>query len=140
MSRLLIAIAIAGCVSLVAALFKRGSKSDVVSVKRNALPTRVPAVEVGLDAAPAIIVFTEATCDSCQMAVGIVRGPAGAGIPVADIEYGADPALHKKFAIDTVPTTLVVDSEGNVLAGWTGRIDLGEFTSALAELVQSDSD
>ena len=106
MSRLLIAIAIAGCVSLVAALFKRGSKSDVVSVKRNALPTRVPAVEVGLDAAPAIIVFTEATCDSCQMAVRIVRGPAGAGIPVADIEYGADPALTKSLLLIRFPQLL----------------------------------
>ena len=140
MSRFLIAVAIAAAVSLVAALLKRGNAAQVVSVRRNALPTRVPAIEVGLDAGPAIIVFTESSCNSCQTAVRLVRGPAGAGIPVADIEYGAEPALHKKFVIDTVPTTLVVDGEGNVLAGWTGRVDLGEFTSALAEVVQSDSD
>ncbi len=140
MTRLLIAVAIAGGVSLVAALFRRSNASQVVSVRRNALPTRVPATEVGLDPGPAIIVFTESTCDSCQTAVRLVRGPAGAGMPVADIEYAAEPGLHKKFAIDTVPTTLVVDNEGNVLAGWTGRVDLGEFTTALAEIAQSDSD
>ena len=140
MTRLLIAVAIAGGVSLVAALFRRGNASQVVSVRRNALPTRVPATEVGLDSGPAIIVFTESTCDSCQTAVRLVRGPAGAGMPVADIEYSAEPGLHKKFAIDTVPTTLVVDNEGNVLAGWTGRVDLGEFTTTLAEIAQSDSD
>jgi thioredoxin-like negative regulator of GroEL len=140
MTRLLIAVAIAGGVSLLAVLFKSGSAAQVVSVKRNALPTRIPATEVGLEAGPAVIVFTESSCDSCQTAVRLVRGPAGAGIRVADIEYGAEPELHKKFAIDTVPTTLVVDSEGNVLAGWTGRVDLSQFTTALAELGQSDSD
>jgi len=140
MTRLLIAVAIAGGVSLLAVLFKSVSAAQVVSVKRNALPTRIPASEVGLEVGPAVIVFTESSCDSCQTAVRLVRGPAGAGIRVADIEYGAEPELHKKFAIDTVPTTLVVDSEGNVLAGWTGRVDLSQFTTALAELGQSDSD
>ena len=90
MSRLLIAVAIAAAVSLVAALLKRGNAAQVVSVRRNALPTRVPAIEVGLDAGPAIIVFTESSCNSCQTAVRLVRGPAGAGIPVADIEYGVE--------------------------------------------------
>ena len=89
MTRLLIAVAIAGGVSLLAVLLKSGSAAQVVSVKRNALPTRIPATEVGLEAGPAVIVFTESSCDSCQTAVRLVRGPAGAGIRVADIEYGA---------------------------------------------------
>ncbi len=140
MSRLLIAAAIAATVSLIAALLKRNSSSQLISVRRNALPTRVPASEVGLDVGPAIIAFTESSCDSCQEVVRLIRGPAGAGIPVADVEFGAEPALHRRFEIDTVPTTLVVDSEGSVIAGWVGRVDLGEFAAALAEIVQSDPD
>ena len=122
MSRLLIAVAIAAGVSLVAVLVNRNSSSQLISVRRNALPTRVPATEVGLDAGPAIIVFTESTCDSCQEVIRLIRGPAGAGIPVADVEFGAEPGLHRRFGIDTVPTTLVVDREGSVVSGWTGRV------------------
>ena len=135
MSRLLIAIAIAGGVSLVAVLVNRNSSSQLISVRRNALPTRVPATEVGLDAGPAIIVFTESTCDSCQEVIRLIRGPAGAGIPVADVEFGAEPGLHRRFGIDTVPTTLVVDRGGSVVSGWTGRVDVGELAAALAEIV-----
>lgn len=140
MSRLLIAVAIAAGVSLVAILANRNASSQLISVRRNALPTRVPATEVGLDAGPAIIVFTESTCDSCQEVIRLIRGPAGAGIAVADVEFGAEPALHRRFGIDTVPTTLVVDREGSVVSGWTGRVDVGEFAAALAEIVQSGPD
>jgi len=135
MTRLLIAVAIAAVVSLTAILVNRNGSSQLISVRRNALPTRIPATEVGLDAGPAIIIFTESTCDSCQEVVRLIRGPAGAGIPVADVEFGAEPALHRRFGIDTVPTTLVVDREGSVVGGWTGRVDVGELAAALAEIV-----
>jgi thioredoxin-like negative regulator of GroEL len=102
---------------------------------RNSLPTRVPASEVGLAADVAIVVFTEKSCHSCQDVVRLIRGPAGAGLPVADIEYGTSPELHRKFDIDTVPTTVIVDEQGTVVAGWVGRIDLSEFTTALAKVV-----
>jgi|TARA_B100001750_G_scaffold204773_1_gene181373 thioredoxin-like negative regulator of GroEL len=51
-----------------------------------------------------------------------------------------EPALHRRFEIDTVPTTVVVDHEGSVISGWTGRVDVGELATALAEIVQSDPD
>ena len=108
MIRLLIAVVIAAVVSLVAVLVNRNSGSQLVSVRRNALPTRVPAVEVGLEAGPAIIIFTESTCHSCQEVLRLIRGPAGAGIPVADVEFGTEPALHRRFEIDTVPTLSLI--------------------------------
>ena len=51
-----------------------------------------------------------------------------------------EPALPRRFEIDTVPTTVVVDHEGSVISGWTGRVDVGELAAALAEIVQSDPD
>ena len=70
MSRLLIAVAIAAVVSLVAVLVNRNSGSQLVSVRRNALPTRVPAVEVGLEAGPA--------SDRCGQTAQ--TGPAAPGV------------------------------------------------------------
>ena len=140
MTRLLIAAVLAAVVSFVAWFVDRRRTSHPLAVRRGVLPTQIPAAEVGLDSGPAIIVFTELTCLSCRDSIRVVRGSAGAGLPVADVEYGAQPQLHKRFGIDTVPTTVVVDKEGSVVAGWTGRIDLSELTVALAQVVQSDPD
>jgi|TARA_B110000014_G_scaffold119773_1_gene82277 hypothetical protein len=140
MTRLFIAAALAASVTLVARFVDRRRTRHPLAVRRGALPTQVPAAEVGLDDGPAIIIFTESSCRSCQDAIRLIRGPAGAGISVADIEYGAQPELHKRFGIDTVPTTVVVDEKGSVVAGWTGRVDLSELTLALAEVVQSELD
>ena len=135
MIRLLVALGLGGVVSAIAVVFNRSGTTTSISVRRNSLPARVPAVEVGLAEGPAIIIFTEASCHSCRDVVRLIRGPAGAGLPVADVEYGAEPTLHRKFNIDTVPTTVVVDKQGTVIAGWTGRVDLREFATALAEVV-----
>ena len=140
MTRLFIAAALAALVTLVARCVDRRRTPHPLAVRRGALPTQVPAKEVGLGDGPAIIIFTESSCRSCQDAIRLIRGPAGAGISVADIEYGAQPKLHKRVGIDTVPTTVVVDDKGSVVAGWTGRIDLRELTVALAQVVQSDPD
>jgi len=134
MIRLLVALSLGGMVSAVAVVLNRSGTTTSISVRRNSLPTRVPAVEVGLAEGPAIVIFTEASCRSCQDVMRLIRGPAGAGLPVADVEYGAQPDLHRRFNIGTVPTTVVVDKQGTVIAGWTGRVDLSEFTTALAEI------
>jgi len=133
--RLLIALCLGGAVSVAAAVLNRTGSTTSISVRRNSLPTRVPASEVGLAAGAGIVVFTEKSCHSCQDVVRLIRGPAGAGLPVADIEYGANRDLHRKFNIDTVPTTVIVDEQGTVVAGWVGRVDLSEFTTALAKVV-----
>ena len=135
MIRLLIALCLGGAVSGAAFVMNRSRSTTSIAVRRNSLPTRVPGSEVGLGATAAIVVFTEKSCHSCQDVVRLIRGPAGAGLPVADIEYGASPELHRKFDIDTVPTTVIVDEQGMVVAGWVGRIDLSEFTTALAKVV-----
>jgi thioredoxin-like negative regulator of GroEL len=140
MTRLFIATALAALVALVTRFVDRRHTSHPLAVRRGALPTQVPAVEVGIGDGPAIIIFTESSCRSCQDAIRLIRGPAGGGISVADIEYGAQPDLHKRFGIDTVPTTVVVDEKGSVVAGWTGRVDLSELTLALAQVVQSELD
>ena len=140
MSRVIVAAVLAGFATLVAFVVDRRRISRPLAVRRGPLPMQIPGVEVGLDAGPAIIIFTESNCLSCRDAVSVIRGPAGAGISVADVEYGERPQLHKRFGIETVPTTVVVDAAGSVVAGWIGRIDLSELTLALARVVQSDPD
>ena len=131
MDRLIIAAVLVALAVVVAYILDRRRPDAPFSVLRGAVPTRVRPQDVGLEPAPAIVVFTEASCQSCQGAIQVVRGPAGAGLPVADIEFGVDRSLHERYEIDTVPATVVVDADGVVHGGWTGKVDVGELAQAL---------
>lgn len=135
MERLVIAGVLVVLAVGVALVLERRRAHTPFSVRRGAVPTRVRPSDVGLGDGPAIIVFTEATCHSCQAAIGLVRGPAGADVAVAEVEYGQRRSVHEQFGIDTVPTTVVVHPDGVVAAGWTGKVDPGELTLALAEVL-----
>ena len=61
MTRLLIAVVLAAVVSFVAWFVDRRRTSHPIAVRRGALPTQVPAAEVGLDSGPAIIEQADTT-------------------------------------------------------------------------------
>lgn len=99
------------------------------------VPASVDLASLGIDAGPVIVVFTEETCRTCAAAIAAVRGPAGAGVPVAEVPFASERDLHRDHRIDTVPTTVVTDADGQVVDGWIGRVDAGELTAALAQVV-----
>ncbi len=138
MERVVIAAVLVVLAVVVAVVVDRRRTVTPLSIQRGAVPTRVRPADVGLPDAPAIVVFTEATCQSCQAAIRLVRGPAGAELPVADIEYGQDRHTHETYGIDTVPTTVVVHADGTVAGGWTGKVDPGDLAIALAAVVDRD--
>ena len=141
MERVVIAAILIGLAVVIAVVMERRRTDTPLSIRRGAVPTRVRPADVGLDDGPAIIVFTEASCQSCQAAIRLVRGPAGADVPVADIEYGQDRDIHETYGIDTVPTTVVVSADGTVAGGWTGKVDPGDLAIALAEVLdEGDSE
>ena len=133
MERLVIAAVLVGIAVVVAVVLERRRTASVTMVPRSELPAAVDLAAVGLDGGPAIVVFSEETCRTCATALGVVRGPAGAGLPVAEVPFGTQRDVHRELAIDTVPTTVVVSADGNVVDGWIGRIDLTELALALAE-------
>ena len=97
------------------------------------IPSGIAVAELvacGLAPPPAvsfIVVFTEETCRTCAAALQTARGPLGAGLAVIEVEYSAQSELQRRLGIDTVPTTVVVASDGGVIAGWSGKIDEAEL-------------
>ncbi|MDG1196986.1 MAG: thioredoxin family protein [Actinomycetota bacterium] len=135
MVRLLIAFTLILISISIAVIVERRKVENPFSVKRNQLPTLVPPQDFGLEPEAAIIVFTESTCRSCSAVLALLRGPAGANVTVTEVEYGENLDLHRKYGIDTVPTTVLVEGDGNVVEGWIGKIEVGELARALALVV-----
>ena len=135
MVRLLIAFTLILISVSIAVIVERRKVENPFSVKRNQLPTLVPPQDFGLEPEAAIIVFTESTCRSCSAVLALLRGPAAANVTVAEVEYGENLDLHRKYGIDTVPTTVLVERDGNVVEGWIGKIEVGELARALALVV-----
>ena len=138
MERLLIAAALVVLAIMVAALAQRRRNASATAVPRSELPAAVDLAAVGLPGRPAVVVFTEETCRTCAAALAAVKGPAGAGLPVAEVPFGAERELHRHHRIDTVPTTVVTDAEGQVIDGWVGGVDLSELAAALAQVVRRE--
>lgn len=133
MERLAIAAVLVVVAIAVALVAQRGRRAAATSVTRSALPAAVDLTTMSVSGGPSFVVFTEESCRTCAAALGVVRGPAGAGLAVVEVPFGAERHLHRQHGIDTVPTTVLVDRDGQVIDGWIGRVDLSELAAALAD-------
>jgi hypothetical protein len=60
------------------------------------------------------VTFTSADCSSCERVRERVEALASPDVLVRDVEYGTEPDLHRRYGIDAVPLTVLVDREGRV--------------------------
>lgn len=88
----------------------------------------VPA-ELGL-----VAVFASTGCDSCPVVWKTITGIERAGVGAQRIDVEQDPALHKRYRIDGVPTTVVADSDGVVRASFFGPVSAEEIEAGLDQL------
>jgi hypothetical protein len=91
------------------------------------------------DAGWLVVVFTSATCSTCRGVWDKVAHLESGAVAVQEVEVGADRALHHRYAIDGVPTTLVADAEGVVRASFLGPATATDLWAAVAELRQPGS-
>lgn len=122
---LLVAAGLAA-VLLVRMLDKKNRREIVAAY---GMPTSVdPADLGGLDSPVSIILFTHADCRACGAARRICRSVS---VPVVEIDGYANQAILDRYGIDGVPTTLVVDARGTVLAGWVGPLNSRQVEDAV---------
>ncbi|WP_419912502.1 hypothetical protein [Candidatus Poriferisodalis sp.] len=134
MERFAIAAVLVVIALAVAFVAQRRRGAAASGVPHSSVPASVDLGSLGIDAGPAIVVFTEETCRTCAAAIAVVRGPAGAGLPVTEVPFADERELHRRHGIDTVPTTVVADPDGNVVDGWIGRVELSALAAALAQV------
>ena len=86
-----------------------------------------------------VALFSSTTCDSCAALPAKLAVLEGADVATCEIEYHAQPDLHRRYEISGIPTTLVADSAGVVRAAFVGAFTATDLWAAVAEARAPDT-
>ena len=78
-------------------------------------------------------VFTSATCEVCHSVLAKAKVLGSDDVAVQEVEYGADRAIHERYAIDAVPTVVIADAQGVAVATFVGPMTATDLWAAVAE-------
>jgi thioredoxin-related protein len=81
-----------------------------------------------------VAVFTSSTCGTCEAVWDKAKILASEAVATQELEVSAERDLHKKYAIDGVPATVLVDAAGVVRASFLGPVTSTDLWATLAEL------
>lgn len=131
MERLIVALAIVAAAVAVAALLRRRRPGPTFTASAG-VPERIDRADFADPGAPWLyVLFSSATCESCPVAAESLRAVSGAGVAVDEAEYTARRDLHRRYAVDAVPLTLLVDADGVVRDHFLGRTTPEQLREAL---------
>lgn len=80
-----------------------------------------------------VAIFTSSTCDACKDVATKAQVLASKEVAVQIIDFVEMRELHKRYQIDSVPTTVIADQSGVVRFGTVGPITATDLWAALAK-------
>jgi Thioredoxin len=80
-----------------------------------------------------VALFSSTTCDSCAGLPAKLAVLESADVATCEIEYHAQPDLHRRYEIAGIPTTVVADADGVVRAAFVGAFTATDLWAAVAE-------
>lgn len=140
MERLVIAAVLVVAVAAVAAVVRWRRAADPPSTARaHAVPTQLDRSDfAGPDTPWLVLVFSSATCDACASMVAKAQVLASRSVAVQEIEFVRDRALHERYAISAVPTTVIADDQGVVRQSFLGPVSATDLWAAVAGVRDPD--
>lgn len=134
MERIVVAVVLGGLALVVAALIQRRQRPSAPVRTGYALPAQLDRADFPRPDAPWLVaVFTSATCSTCAGVWERAQPLDGPAVAVAEVEHGAQRALHDRYGIEAVPATLVADADGVVRASFLGPLTASDLWAAVAE-------
>lgn len=134
MERAVIAVVLAVVAVGIAALVQRRQRPDAPVGRTYTVPVQVDRADFARPDAPWLVaIFTSATCNVCAGVWERAQPLESASVAVAEVEHGNARAVHDRYGILAVPTALVVDAEGVVVASWIGPVTATDLWAAVAE-------
>jgi hypothetical protein len=133
--RALLFVALVGVAVGVAALLQRRQRPASEPVRTGyQVPGQLHRADFARPEAPwLVVVFTSSTCSTCHGVWDRARHLDSDSVAVQEVEFTADRALHERYGIDAVPTTVVVDHDGVVVASFVGPVTATDLWAAVAE-------
>ena len=140
MTQVLIALAIAVVVVVIALVIQRRRTVAPPTQPRHQVPTQLDRSDfVQADAPWLVVVFTSSTCHVCADVARKAEVLASPTVAVQIVEFGADRALHERYAIDAVPAVVVADESGVVRTSFLGPVSATDLWVAVAEVREPGS-
>ena len=134
MARLLIAVVLVAVAVAVALVLDRRRPDPPPASGAWAVPGQLDRHDFPRPDAPWLVaVFTSATCDTCANTIDKARVLESREVAVFEAEVGAQAELHRRYAIDAVPLTVVADRDGVVQASFVGPVTATDLWAAVAE-------
>ena len=128
----LVAVAIAVALTVSAVLRRR--RPDAPTQGGFHMPTQLDRGDFfGPSVQWLVAVFTSSTCNTCADVADKAAVLASNEVVVQRIDYVDDPALHKRYGIDAVPTLVIADARGVVRNGFIGPVKAQDLWAAVAE-------
>jgi hypothetical protein len=134
--RVAVALALAAVVVVTVTLLRR-RRPDAPSVPTagHLPPVQVDRADFDRPDAPwLVVVFTAATCSTCEKVWQAARVLESEQVAVQQVEVGQHPELHERYGIVAVPITAIVGADGVVGNGFAGPVSATHLWGALAEL------
>lgn len=133
MDRVLLVLGGVAIAGLVAALLGRSTAAPAGNTHH--IPTQLDRADFPRPDAPWLVaLFTSATCNTCQGMWERARHLESDQVAVAEIEVGADKALHERYRIDAVPTLVISNEAGEVKRAFLGPATATDLWAAVAEV------
>ena len=136
----MVVVVVAAVAALLAALIQRRNPPSAPAPTGYHVPPQLHRADFVRAHAPwIVVVFTSATCRTCQGVWDKVRHLESDAVAVQEVEVGTDRELHDRYRIDGVPTTVIADAEGVVRASFLGPATATDLWAAVAELREPGS-
>jgi hypothetical protein len=138
--RVVIGLVVAVVAAVLAAWLARRERVAADPPAEYRVPIAVNRTDfVGADRPWLVAVFSSATCSSCGDAWERARHLESDAVAVQEVEVGAEAELHERYAIDAVPTTIIVDAEGIVQGSFLGPVSATHLWARVAEVREPGS-
>ena len=131
----MLAAVLVGVAAVAAMLLERRRTPEPPTRDRFPVPRQLDRNDFSRPDAPWIVVlFSSTSCESCAALVPKVLALESPEVAVHDAEFHADGALHERYEISGIPTTVIADGDGVVRAAFVGAMSATDLWAAAAEV------
>lgn len=138
MTTLIIMVAVAaGAAAVAFVMSKRDSGDPVAAIGEPPSQLRRDDFR-SPDAEWLMVVFTADTCSTCQQVWAEISTLDSPFLATQNVEVELDAELHRRYKIESVPLTVLVDSAGTVAQGFFGPLGHSEHEQFAAILAGNE--